>query len=174
MDYTSIHIYGHLLSDDILRSIEQDNTLVGNREQDYCIDSTTSSAIDYVWSSLRNDWRFYQERSYVKDPYGTRKSRDLMERLFMSLGYELTRQSANVEAAGKFFDITYLCPQLGNMPFIVIGDRINDCESIATLDKCSLDYRAKGQQRKKSSHATMLEYLNSTENVYGIISNGQT
>lgn len=174
MDYTSIHIYGHLLSDDILRSIEQDNTLVGNREQDYCIDSTTSSAIDYVWSSLRNDWRFYQERSYVKDPYGTRKSRDLMERLFMSLGYELTRQSANVEASGKSFDITYLCPQLGNMPFIVIGDRINDCESIATLDKCSLDYRAKGQQRKKSSHATMLEYLNSTENVYGIISNGQT
>lgn len=174
MDYTSIHIYGHLFSDDILRSIEQDNTLVGNREQDYCIDSTTSSAIDYVWSSLRNDWRFYQERSYVKDPYGTRKSRDLMERLFMSLGYELTRQSANVEASGKSFDITYLCPQLGNMPFIVIGDRINDCESIATLDKCSLDYRAKGQQRKKSSHATMLEYLNSTENVYGIISNGQT
>lgn len=174
MDYTSIHIYGHLLSDDILRSIEQDNTLIGNREQDYCIDTTTSSAIDYVWSSLRNDWRFYQERSYVKDPYGTRKSRDLMERLFMSLGYELTRQSANIEASGKSFDITYLCPQLGNMPFIVIGDRINESDSIETLDKCSLDYRAKGQQRKKSPHATMLEYLNSTENVYGIISNGQT
>ena len=174
MDYTSIHIYGHLLSDDILRSIEQDNTLIGNREQDYCIDTTTSSAIDYVWSSLRNDWRFYQERSYVKDPYGTRKSRDLMERLFMSLGYELTRQSANIEASGKSFDITYLCPQLGNMPFIVIGDRINESGSIETLDKCSLDYRAKGQQRKKSPHATMLEYLNSTENVYGIISNGQT
>ena len=64
--------------------------------------------------------------------------------------------------------------QLGNMPFIVIGDRINDNDSLVTLDKCSLDYRAKGQQRKKSSHATMLEYLNSTENVYGIISNGQT
>lgn len=174
MDYTSIHIYGHLLSDDILRSIEQDNTLIGNREQDYGIDSSTSSAIDYVWSSLRNDWRFYQERSYVKDTYGTRKSRDLMERLFMSLGYELTRQSANVEAAGKSFDITYLCPQLGNLPFIVIGDRINESDSIETLDKCSLDYRAKGQQRKKSPHATMLEYLNSTENVYGIISNGQT
>ena len=174
MDYTSIHIYGHLLSDDILRSIEQDNTLVGNREQDYSIDSSTSSAIDYVWSSLRNDWRFYQERSYVKDPYGTRKSRDLMERLFMSLGYELSRQQASIDAAGKSFEITYLCPQLGNMPFIVIGDRINDIDAIATLDKCSLDYRAKGQQRKKSSHATMLEYLNSTENIYGIISNGQT
>ena len=174
MDYTSIHIYGHLLSDDILRSIEQDNTLVGNREQDYSIDSSTSSAIDYVWSSLRNDWRFYQERSYVKDPYGTRKSRDLMERLFMSLGYELSRQQANIDAAGKSFEITYLCPQLGNMPFVVIGDRINDHDAIATLDKCSLDYRAKGQQRKKSPHATMLEYLNSTENIYGIISNGQT
>lgn len=26
MDYTSIHIYGHLLSDDILHNIERDNT----------------------------------------------------------------------------------------------------------------------------------------------------
>ena len=65
MDYTSIHVFGHLLSDDILKSIEQDNTMLGNREQDYGIDSSTTAAIDYVWSSLRNDWRFYQERSYV-------------------------------------------------------------------------------------------------------------
>ena len=35
MDYTSIHIYGHLLSDDILHSIERDQNLTGNREQDY-------------------------------------------------------------------------------------------------------------------------------------------
>ena len=59
MDYTSIHIYGHLLSDDILHSIERDQNLMGNREQDFSIDISTSAAIDYVWSSLRNDWRFY-------------------------------------------------------------------------------------------------------------------
>ena len=59
------------------------------------------------------------------------------------------------------------------MPFIIIGEGISADGSIDTLDKCSLDYRGKGGRRKKSAHATMLEYLNATENVYGIISNGQ-
>lgn len=178
MDYTSIHIYGHLLSDDILHNIERDNTLIGNRDQDFGMDISVSSAIDYVWSSLRNDWNFYKERAgnerlVNKDPYGTRRARDLMERLFQSLGYTLDRQASNLEVAGTSYDISYTCQELGKMPFIIIGEGINADGSIDTLDKCSLDYRAKGGMRKKSAHATMLEYLNATENVYGIISNGQ-
>ena len=178
MDYTSIHIYGHLLSDDILHNIERDNTYEGNREQDFAMDIPISAAIDYVWSSLRNDWSFYKERAnnerlVNKDPYGTRRARDLMERLLQSLGYSLDRQATNIEVAGTGYDITYTCQQLGKMPFIVIGEGIHADGSIDTLDKCSLDYRAKGGMRKKSAHATMLEYLNATENVYGIISNGQ-
>ena len=178
MDYTSIHIYGHLLSDDILHSIERDNTLIGNRDQDFGMDISVSSTIDYVWSSLRNDWNFYKERAgnerlVNKDPYGTRRARDLMERLLQSLGYKLDRQVANIEVAGTGYDISYTCTDLGNMPFVIIGENITTDGSINTLDKCSLDYRAKGNMRKKSAHATMLEYLNATENVYGIISNGQ-
>ena len=179
MEFTSIHIYGHLLSDDILHSIERDNTFEGNREQDFGIDISVSAAIDYVWSSLRNDWNFYKERAnnerlVNKDPYGTRRARDLMERLLQNLGYTLDRKTANLQVAGNSYDISYTCPELHNMPFIVIGENIHDNNGIDTLDKCSLDYRAKGGLRKKSAHATMLEYLNATENVYGIISNGQT
>ena len=178
MDYTSIHIYGHLLSDDILHHIEREKTLLGNRDQDFGIDISVSSAIDYVWSSLRNDWNFYKERAnnerlVNKDPYGTRRARDLMERLFQSLGYSLDRQATNIEVAGTNYDISYTCHDLGKMPFIIIGEGISADGNIDTLDKCSLDYRAKGGRRKKSAHATMLEYLNATENVYGIISNGQ-
>lgn len=178
MDYTSIHIYGHLLSDDILHNIERDNTLIGNRDQDFGMDISVSSAIDYVWSSLRNDWNFYKERAgnerlAGRDPYGTRRARDLMERLLQSLGYKLDRQVTNIEVAGTGYDISYTCQELGKMPFVVIGENISADGSIDTLDKCSLDYRAKGGMRKKSAHATMLEYLNATENVYGIISNGQ-
>lgn len=173
MDYTSIHVYGHLLSDDILNSIERDNTLVGNREQDYGIDSRVSQAIDYAWSSLRNDWRFFKERSLLNDPYGTRRSRDLIERLLSSLGYQLNRQTAYITINGKGHDITYLCESLGNLPVIVVGDKTGDA-TIDTLDKCSLDFRAKGDRQRKSPHATMLEYLNNTENVYGIVASGQT
>ena len=173
MDYTSIHVYGHLLSDDILNSVEKDTNLVGNREQDFGIDSRVSQTIDYAWSSLRNDWRFFQERSLLNDPYGTRRSRDLMERMFSCLGYELTRQTSFVSINSKGYDITYLSEPLGNFPVIVVGDKTGDAD-IDTLDKCSLDFRAKGDRQRKSPHATMLEYLNNTENVYGIIANGQT
>lgn len=173
MDYTSIHVYGHLLSDDILNAVEKDTTLVGNREQDFGIDSRISQAIDYAWSSLRNDWRFFKERSLLNDPYGTRRSRDLMERMLSSLGYDLTRQNAFISINGKGHDITYLCETLGNLPVIVVGDKTGDA-AIDTLDKCSLDFRAKGDRQRKSPHATMLEYLNNTENVYGIVANGQT
>ena len=178
MDYTSIHIYGHLLSDDILHHIERENTLNGNRDQDFGMDISVSSAIDYVWSSLRNDWNFYKERANSerlvnRDPYGTRRARDLMERLFQSLGYSLDRQATNIEVAGTNYDISHTCHDLGKMPFIIIGEGISADGNIDTLDKCSLDYRAKGGRRKKSAHATMLEYLNATENIYGIISNGQ-
>lgn len=173
MDYTSIHVYGHTLSDDVLRSVEQDNTFVGNREQDFGIDTSTGSAIDYAWSSLRNDWKFFRERSTLNDPYGTRRARDFMERLLSNLGYHLERQTSFINVNGKGYDITYINPDLKDLPVTVVGDKTGEAD-IDTLDKCSLDYRAKGQQRKKSPHATMLEYLNSTEHVYGIVSNGQT
>ena len=100
MDYTSIHVYGHLLSDDILHAVERDPNLVGNREQDFGIDSRVSQAIDYAWSSLRNDWRFFKERSLLNDPYGTRRSRDLMERMLSSLGYDLDRQTSFINING--------------------------------------------------------------------------
>ena len=176
MDYTSIHVYGHLLSDDILHSVEHDNTLMGNREQDYGTDLTVSQAIDYAWTSLRTDWQFYSERvASARDTYGTNRARNLIEKLLLSLDYQFQRQPPQgVTVAGRNFAVNYLCPDLGNLPIITIGEIINETEAFDTRDRNSLDYRAKGDRRVKSPHATMLEYLNSTENVYGIISNGQT
>lgn len=173
MDYTSIHIYGHLLSDDILHSIERDNNFVGNTQQDYGIDAAVDQSIDYIWSSLRNDWNFYKERSLANDPYGTRRARDLISRLLSSLGFELKQNAANTVIDGRNYDITYFADNLASLPVIVVGDLTGDA-NIDTLDRCSLDYRAKGGQRRKSPHATMLEYLNSTECIYGIVANGQT
>lgn len=173
MDYTSIHIYGHILSDDILRSVERDTTLSGNRESDFGIDISVAHSIDYVWSSVRNDWNYFKERSNLNDPYGTRKSRDFMEHLLTDLGYRTTRQTSFVPVNGNSYDITYLCPEINDFPIIVVGDKTGDALS-DTLDKNSLDYRAKGDRRRKSPHATMLEYLNNTESVYGIVANGRT
>lgn len=173
MDYTSIHIYAHLLSDDILKSVEHDSNFIGNRQVDFGLDVPVERTIDYAWSAFRNDWNFYKERMLVNDTYGTRRSRDLIERLLQNLGYNLTRQNTFVEANGASYEINYLCEHLQRLPVCIIGDRIIDECGVETLDRCSLDYRAKGSRKKRSVHATMLEYLNATENIYGIISNGR-
>lgn len=173
MDYTSIHIYGHLLSDDILHSVERDNNFEGNRVSDFGIDTSVTAAIDYAWSSLRSAYNYYKERSTLNDPYGTRRSRDLMERLLGDLGYSLQRQATNVATDTGSFAITYLADNLAGFPIKVEGDLTGDAKT-DTLDKCSLDFRAKGERRQKSPHAIMLEYLNSTENIYGIVANGRT
>ena len=173
MEYTSIHVNGHLLSDEILRSIEQDETFQGNTQRDFAVDTTVGQAIDYAWGALRNDWEYFKSRSNINDPYGTRRVRDLMSALFAKLGYNLEQQRQNVEASGRSFDITYLDHDIKDFPIKAEGFIIGDAD-LDTLDRNSLDYRAKGQRRQKSHHATMLEYLNSTENVYGIVTNGYT
>lgn len=173
MELTSIHIYGHLLSDDILHSVERDFSLLGNREIDFKTDTSVSQSIDYAWSSLRNDWNYYKERTSTNDPYGTRRSRDFMERMLGSIGYDLDKQTSFLNINGNNLDITYLCSSLNDFPIIVVGDKTGDT-SIDTLDKSSLDFRAKGERRRKSPHATMLEYLNNTDCVYGIVANGRT
>lgn len=173
MDYTSIHIYGHLLSDDILQSVEQDTNFIGNRDQDFGIDTSVGQAIDYAWSSLRNDWEFFKTRSALNDPYGTKRVRALMERLFLNIGYDLDRQNSFININGRGYDITYLAPKEQNMPVIVVGDKTGEDEQDGK-EKNTLDIRVKGTQRRKSPHATMLDYLNNTEAIYGIISNGRT
>ncbi len=174
MEYTSIHVFGHLLSDDILHQIETDRGLAGNRDADFRLDTPVQEAIDYAWTSLRADWGFYLTRSSTNDPYGTRRSREFMERFLLLLGYHPQRQQQYVESdTGTTHDITWLCPDVRNLPVIVRGDKTGDA-SVDSLERCSLDFRSKGSRREKSAHATMLEYLNNTENIYGIIANGPT
>lgn len=172
MDYTSIHIYGHLLSDDILHEIETDLSMLGNREQDFNLDVSLTAKIDNAWSSLRNDWKLFAERNMLRDPYGTKSVRRLMERFFSSLDYQLDYQPTQIEANERKFDIPYICPELGQLPVIIVGDKTGDVE-LDMMDKCTLDQRVKGEHRQKSPHATMLDYLNSTEHIYGIVTNGQ-
>lgn len=175
MDYTSIHVYGHMLSDDILHTIETDRNMAGNRDIDFAdLDTTVQEAIDYAWTALRASWGFYLTRSGNNDPYGTRRSREFMEQLLLLFGYHPQRQQSYVESdAGTTHDITWLCPDVGNMPVIVKGDRTGNAD-VDAQERCSLDFRIKGNRRDKSAHATMLEYLNNTEHIYGIIANGPT
>lgn len=176
MDYTCIHIYGHIISEEIIKAIETEENYAGNTDADFAIPSgmTVRQTIDSEWSMLKMRWlNLFANRNLTNDPYGTKSVRSLMKVFFTEFNYNLEEQRRNVEVDGKGYAITYLSPECGNLPIIVVGDVVADNEGIATFDKCSLDYRAKGSHKVKSPHATMLEYLNVTDNVYGIVSNGR-
>lgn len=176
MNYTSIHVHGNLLTEEILNSVERDMTYTGNSDSDYGEPDSLSYAIDYAWSSLRADYNFFISRPLLKDQYGTTRSRNLTERLLQSLGYSLTRQDEKIVINEAGYDITYLAKDLNDMPFLVVGD-IAATDGDGSGEKKvvnSLDARNKGMHRQRSPHATMLAYLNSTDNIYGVVSNGIT
>ena len=106
-----------------------------------------------------NDWKLFSERNSLRDPYGTKAVRRLMERFFSSLDYQLDYQPTQIEVGERKFDIPYICPELDQMPIIIVGDKTGDAE-LDLLDKCTLDQRIKGERRQKSPQATMLDYLN--------------
>ena len=176
MNYTSIHVHGNLLTEQILNSVERDKTYTGNSDSDYGEPDSLSYAIDYAWSSLRADYNFFTSRPLLKDQYGTTRSRNLTERLLQSLGYSLTRQDEKIVINEAGYDITYLAKDFNDMPFLVVGD-IAATDGDGSAEKKSvnsLDARNKGMHRQRSPHATMLAYLNSTDNIYGVVSNGIT
>ena len=173
MELTAIHVYGHVLSDEVLHSIVNDDKFEGNTEYDFN-SSNLNSDIDYCWTCLRRDYSYFSEHQDLSDTYGTTRARNLISRLFVNLGYSLVKQTTMSEVNEVTYDITYKDSMLNDFPVIVVGCIAKD-NSLADSSKVnSLDFRAKGNHKQRSPHATMLAYLNNTEHTYGIISNGQT
>lgn len=176
MDYSCIHIYGHIISEEIIKSIETDSNFPGNTEKDFAIPTGVNvrQTIDSEWSLLKMRWlNVFNNRNLTNDQYGTKSVKSLMKIFFTELNYNIEEQRKNIEVGNRSYGITYLATDCGNLPMIVVGDVISDSDGLQTFDKCSLDYRAKGGRAVKSPHATMLEYLNVTDNIYGIVSNGR-
>lgn len=173
MDYTSIHIYGHILTDDILHAIETDESFDGNKAIDFH-SSDLAFDIDYAWSCLRNDYNFFNARNNISDTYGTRRARDLIGRLLTNLGYQLKSQNEHILVDNVAYDISFLDEKLNNFPVHIVGDIAKDELNTKQLDGNTLDLRVKGKYKQRSPHATMQAYLNATDNTYGVIANGKT
>ena len=170
MDFTSIHVYGNVLSDEVLSSIVNDaDKFEGNSDRDFFDSPNVSRDIDYCWTSLRRDYSYFNERQdLLQDIYGTARSRKLMEKLFVNLGYNLVKPEQSIAVNEVSYSITYQDRSLNDFPVIVVGNVVPEGKG------CSLDMRVKGNRKQRSPHATMLAYLNNTEHTYGIIANGQT
>lgn len=172
MRYTTINIQGNLLSEEILQKIENGDAQ-GQQVTDFVFELGTNlrSEIEYAWSRIKLDWKHFADKSQnlpASDPYGTSLSRKWMEQFFSSLGFTLTRQRSNLIGGNNLsYAISHTVDNLDALPIHIVGFYEPD-----KPDKNTLDIKTSGGTSRLSPHATVQEYLNVTEHLFGIATNG--
>ncbi len=172
MKYTTINIQGNLLSEEILQKVETAEAS-GQQATDFGFEPGTNirSEIEYAWSRIKLDWKNFSDKSQhlpASDPYGTTLSRKWMEQFLSSLGFDLTKEKSGLQGDNnQSYTISHTVANLDELPVHIVGFIEPN-----NPDKNTLDVKSSGGTSRFSPHGTMQEYLNVTEHVYGIASNG--
>ena len=163
MTYTTITIEGGLISPDLLERIASEGeTFFGQKPSDFGLNPGRSlmDQIHQAYSASRKYWDAFSTRlnhSRVNPARLTRQ--DWATRFYELLDYpELLYQQSELEAGGATFPISYLTGTWENAaPIHIVG--INQ----------SLDQRA---DRGRTPHSLTQDYLNRSEALWGMVSNG--
>lgn len=172
MRYTTINIQGNLISEEILQKIESGDAQ-GQQATDFGFEpgSNIRSEIEYAWSRIKLDWKHFSDKSQnlpASDPYGTTLSRKWMEQFLSSIGFDLSKTKAGLQGDNnQSYTISHVADNLSQLPVHIVGFIEPN-----NPDKNTLDVKSSGGTSRFSPHATMQEYLNVTEHVYGIAANG--
>ncbi|WP_129672693.1 N-6 DNA methylase [Candidatus Chloroploca sp. Khr17] len=166
MPYTTIVTEGGLLPSDILDAIAA-GAMEGQRPEDFGLDRTRnlSDRISAAWQVARSQWALFQ--SYLADlapgATGTTETREQwVLPLLRVLGYQLSRNRSAYVLQGRTYAISHRADEFDDAPPVHI-------ESIRN----SLDARPPSGRPRLSPHALVQEYLNSTEHLWGIVTNGE-
>jgi hypothetical protein len=172
MKYTTINIQGNLISEEILQKIESGEAQ-GQKVTDYGFEpgSNIRSEIEYAWSRIKLDWKHFSDKTQnlpASDPYGTTLSRKWMEQFLSSIGFDLSKTKIGLQGDNnQNYTISHVAENLSQLPVHIVGFIEPN-----NPDKNTLDVKTSGGTSRFSPHATMQEYLNVTEHVYGIAANG--
>ncbi|MBL9152828.1 MAG: hypothetical protein JNK37_10095 [Verrucomicrobiales bacterium] len=165
MLHPSIRLEGSILSADILDAIER-----GERSfqtaKDFGLEPSTKvkDEIADAWAAARAYWAAYQVKiARLKEgATGTTETRNLwLVPLLGLLGYQLHLTESET-LQGKIYRISHRDPARDQLPVHLIGWH-------ESLDRRSTVPNAP----RMSPHGLVQEYLNLTEHLYGIVSNGR-
>ena len=172
MKYTCINIQGNLISEEILQKVEA-GTAEGQTAEQFGLEKNANlkGEIEYAWSRIKLDWKHFSDRNENlpgTDQYGTSIARRWMKNFFGSLGFELKDEKAALTGDNnKPYVISNTANNLDDLPVHIVG-----FFDPAHPDRNTLDTKSSGGTSRMSPHATMQEYLNVTEHVYGMAANG--
>ena len=166
MPYTPIVSEGGLLPTDILDAIAA-GELPGQRPEDFGLERTRnlSDRIAAAWQAARGQWALFQ--SYLADvPPGETAISETRAQwglpLLRVLGYPLARNRRAYLVQGRTYAISHRAGEADDTPPVHIVSIRN-----------SLDARPHSGRSPLSPHALVQEYLNSTEQLWGIVTNGE-
>jgi hypothetical protein len=166
MNFPSIDIQGSILSTDLLAKIRSEQASF-QQGKDFNPDFTNAKLKDEIslaWQEAKGQWTIYKSKlARLKEgETGTTETRNFwISPLLTNLGYNLTFNRQSEELNGKSFPIGYRDGALDNFPVYVGGYHE------------SLDKRPENKQLRVSPHAMLQEYLNYSEHLYGLVTNGR-
>jgi hypothetical protein len=166
MNFPSIDIQGSILSTDLLAKIRSEQATF-QQGKDFNPDLTNAKLKDEIslaWQEAKGQWTIYKSKlTRLKDgETGTTETRNFwISPILTNLGYNLTFDRKGEELNGKSFPIGYRDSSLDNFPVYVGGYHE------------SLDKRPENKQLRVSPHAMVQEYLNYSEHLYGMVTNGR-
>lgn len=166
MNFPSIEIQGSILSTDLLAKIRSEQATF-QQGKDFNPDLTNAKLKDEIslaWQEAKGQWTIYKSKlARLKEgETGTTETRNFwISPLLTNLGYNLTFNRQSEELNGESFPIGYRDSNLDGFPVYVGGYHE------------SLDKRPENKQLRVSPHAMVQEYLNYSEHLYGMVTNGR-
>lgn len=165
MKYASINIQGNIISSEILDKIRSEEKFKYQSPEAFSLSRTASlrDEIGLSWSILRTHWQAYKKRleTLPKGDTGTSLTREKwILPLLTELGYAVGIQRAQ-QINGKSYAISHAANNRDNFPLHIMGYRD------------SLDKRREAGGPRLSPHALVQEYLNNTEHLFALVTNGR-
>lgn len=162
MSNPSIRIEGNILSSEILELIASGEAVQQQpKDFGFAPGVKVKDEVAKAWADTKSLYQIFRRRmeEVPESESGVQETRRFWMILFFELlGYHLERTDAEI-VAGKSYAISHRASNLDHFPVIVMGFN-------QKLDK------KPGTGLRMSPHAVMQEYLNLTEHLYGIVTNG--
>lgn len=163
MNHPSTDLQGNVISAEVLDQLLR-GELPGQKPADFGLaaDTTVDRAIGEAWSTVRAKWKQFQEkRSRITTNGFAETRKHWIKPLFQELGYELEGAEPELlESSERPYPISLRAEGLNGFPVHAVGMGY------------SLDERYSNGGRVQSAHALLQEYLNHSEHVYGLVTNG--
>lgn len=163
MKLTTIEIHGNIFTSEILENIRTENIRFQNAESfNLRSNESVKEEISNAWTVVNTYWQIFKQKreNLILGDTGTTETRRHFIIPFLNfLGYDVHKANA-VFINEKSYAISHKAKNKDDFPIHIVGSEL------------SLDKKLQNGIRL-SPHALMQEYLNNTEYIYGIISNGK-